>query len=203
MKNESWGRHCCYWRVTNDSCWTRPYHHWKDNCFVLEGQVVPQVFLYPGWELLLLFSPTCLLMTNAGSQVMGRQCPRGPEHSKNWIEINKQSQTPVWNWILIWQNWSHIPTDSSTSPKNVKNKYLTCFLMIFRASEILKNEKEPQLKKRLTYVPGYIEWFPVSIQSTINVCVCVCAQRHIRSFSSTLVQSSQRWLMLHLICIPW
>jgi len=54
--------------------------------------------------------------------------------------------------ILIWQNWSHMPTGSSTSPKKKKDKnyYLTWLFITYRDWEIFKNKlKRTPVRKQI------------------------------------------------------
>ena len=54
--------------------------------------------------------------------------------------------------ILIWQNWSHMPTGSSTSPKKKKDKnyYLTWLFITYRDWEIFKKKlKRTPVRKQI------------------------------------------------------
>lgn len=62
-------------------------------------------------------------MTNPGSQVLGRECLE--ELSSLSAEYQLMSTAGIGSGlILIWHNWSHMPTGSSTSPKKKKGQEL-------------------------------------------------------------------------------
>lgn len=90
-------------------------------------------------------------MTNPGSQVLGRECLE--ELSNLSAEYQLMSTAGIGSGlILIWHNWSHMPTGSSTSPKKKKKDKTYCLTWLFityRDLEIFKKLKRTLVREQI------------------------------------------------------